>query len=180
MTDKAALRAIRSGDETALSSLIDRYGAYVGTVIKNIIGESMSREDIEESTSDVFFVLWMNADKPQGGKLKEWLGAVARNKAKNKLRELHGTLPLDEDYIADLSVSPEIIVTVDEERRLVYRAVNSMKQPDKEIFLRHYYGTQLITQISKDMGMSESAVKVRLSRGRKKLRKILYERGYLK
>ena len=159
MTDKAALRAIRSGDETALSSLIDRYGAYVGTVIKNIIGQSMSREDIEESSSDVFFMLWMNADKPQGGKLKEWLGAVARNKAKNKLRELHGTLPLDEDYIADLSVSPEIIVTVNEERRLVYCAVSSMKKPDKEVFLRHYYGKSLQNSSFKKLLFTKRSVK---------------------
>jgi len=179
VTDKAALRAIRSGDDTALSFLIDRYAAYVGTVIRNIIGERMSREDVEESTSDVFLALWMNADKPQGGKVKEWLGAVARNKAKNKLRELRGTLPLEDDYIADMSESPEIIVTESEERQIVYRAVKSMKQPDREIFLRHYYGIQLITQISKDMGMSESAVKARLSRGREKLRRILDEGGYL-
>jgi RNA polymerase sigma-70 factor (ECF subfamily) len=171
---------MRSGDETALSLLIDRYAAYVGTVIYNIIGESMSREDIEESTSDVFLTLWMNAGKPQSGKLKEWLGAVARNKAKNKLRELCDSLPLEEDYITGMSENPEINVTEYEERQIVYRAVMDMKQPDREIFLRHYYGIQLVTKISKDMGMSESAIKVRLSRGRAKLRKSLGEGGYLK
>jgi len=182
MTDNAALRAISRGDETALSLLIDRYAAYVGTVIYNIIGESMLREDIEESTSDVFLILWMNADKPQSNKLKEWLGAVARNKAKNKLRELHGSLPLDEDYISGSSagVSPEITVTETEERQVVYQAVTSMKQPDREIFLRHYYGIQTIKRISMDMGMNESAIKVRLFRGREKLRKALAERGYIK
>jgi RNA polymerase sigma-70 factor (ECF subfamily) len=176
MTDKVALRAIRNGDETALSSLIDRYAAYVGTVIYNIIGESMTREDIEESTSDVFLTLWMNADKPQSNKVKEWLGAVARNKAKNKLREIRGSLPLDEDYICEVPESPETTVTENEERQLVYQAVKNMKQPDREIFLRHYYGIQPIKQISMDMGMSESAIKVRLSRGREKLRNSLAER----
>jgi len=180
MTDKSALRAIRSGDEAALSLLINRYAAYVGTVIYNIIGERMTREDIEESTSDVFLTLWMNADKPQSNKLKEWLGAVTRNKAKNKLRELRGSLPLDEDCISDVSESPEIAVTDDEERQVVYQAVKNMKQPDREIFLRHYYGIQSIKQISKDMGVTESTIKVRLSRGREKLRKSLIERGYIK
>jgi len=176
MTDNAALRAIRNGDETALSSLIDRYTAYVGTVIYNIIGQSMTREDIEESTSDVFLTLWVNADKPQSNKLKEWLGAVARNKAKNKLRELRGSLSLEEDYIDEVSENPVIIITEDEERQVVYQAVKNMKQPDREIFLRHYYGIQTIKRISTDMGMSESAIKVRLSRGREKLRNSIAER----
>ena len=176
MTDNAALRAIRNGDETALSSLIDRYTAYIGTVIYNIIGQSMTREDIEESTSDVFLTLWVNADKPQSNKLKEWLGAVARNKAKNKLRELRGSLSLEEDYIDEVSENPVIIITEDEERQVVYQAVKNMKQPDREIFLRHYYGIQTIKRISTDMGMSESAIKVRLSRGREKLRNSIAER----
>jgi len=178
MTDKAALRAIRDGNETALLQLIDRYAAYVGTVIYNIIGRTMTQEDVEETTSDVFLVLWMNADKPQGNKLKAWLGAVARNKAKNKLRETCDTLPLDEDYISEESISPEETLTENEERQIAYNAVMGMKQPDREIFLRHYYGIQPISQISNDIGMSESAVKVRLSRGREKLRKSINEGGY--
>lgn len=179
MTDKAALRAIINGDEAALTVLIDRYAAYVGTIIFNIIGDAMSREDIEESTSDVFLALWKNADKPLGGKLKAWLGAVARNKAKNKLREIRDSLPLDEDNLTGVAASPETIMTEEEEREIMYRAVRSMKQQDREIFLRHYYNLQRITQISEEMDMSESAIKARLHRGREKLRKTLKERGYL-
>jgi len=176
MTDKAALRAIKNGDDTALSLLIDKYAAYVGTIIFNIVGEYMPREDIEESTSDVFLALWLNADKPRSGMLKAWLGAVARNKAKNKLRELRGSLPLDEDIIAHESTNPEVTLSEQEERELVYEAVLGMKQPDRDIFLRHYYGIERISQIADSMGMSESAVKVRLHRGREKL-KIALEKG---
>jgi len=173
MTDRAALKAIKTGDETALSVLIERYAPYVGAVVFNIIGESMSREDVEESTSDVFLTLWKNADKPQAGLLKSWLGAVARNKAKNKLRELRYALPLEEDIITDMSANPETALTEQEEREIVYSAVLGMKRPDREIFLRHYYAVERIEKIANEMSMSESAVKVRLHRGREKLRKSL-------
>jgi hypothetical protein len=36
MTDKAALRAIQDGDESALALLIERYAAYVGTRLKKL------------------------------------------------------------------------------------------------------------------------------------------------
>jgi RNA polymerase sigma-70 factor (ECF subfamily) len=180
MTDRASIRAIRQNDETGLAPIIDRYAAYVGSVIFNIIGESMTREDIEEATADVFITLWRNAEKPREGKLKAWLGAVARNKAKNKLRELCEALPLEDDCIADWFENPEWLVSEREERQIVRRAVARLRQPDREIFLRHYYGIQPVAQISSELGLSESAVKLRLMRGREKLRKILEEGGYLK
>ena len=180
LTDKAAIKAIRRGDETALALIIGRYAAYIGTVVFNIIGESMTSEDIEETTADVFITLWRNAEKPQDGKLKAWLGAVARNVAKNKLRGLSGTLPLEEDSISGFSDSPEHLLTEHEERQMLRRAIKDMKQPDREIFVRHYYGIQTVSKISESMNMTESAIKLRLMRGRDKLRKSLEEGGYLK
>jgi RNA polymerase sigma-70 factor (ECF subfamily) len=179
MTDKAALRAIRRGDEEALALIIDRYGAYVGTVIHNIIGGSMAREDVEETTSDVFIALWRNAEQPQDAKLRQWLGAVARNKAKNKLRELGEELPLEEDYIPGALVDPEDSATEREERRIVRCAVLGMKPTDREIFLRHYYGLQPVAQVAESMRLNISTVKLRLLRGREKLRKTLEEGGFL-
>ena len=179
MTDRAALRAIRNGDAEAIAPVIDRYTAYLGTIIRGIIGMHMTREDIEETVSDVFLVLWNNSEKPRDGKLKEWLGAVARNKAKNKLRELTGTLPLEEDIIKESADSPEDDVIRNEEARLIRRAVDSMKKTDREIFLRHYYGIETVSSIAQSMGMSESAVKARLMRGREKLRAKLEKGGYL-
>ena len=179
MTDRAALKAIKNGDENALSLLIERYAAYVGTVIFNIIGEGMSREDIEETTSDVFLTLWQNAEKPSTGKLRAWLGAVARNKAKNKLRELKSDLPLEDDYIVEASESIQKNLIENEEREITYIAINNMEQKDKEIFLRHYYAIQPVKKISQELKMTEASVKTRLSRGREKLRKLLRERGYI-
>ena len=180
MTDKAAIKAIRRGDETALALIIGRYAAYIGTVVFNIIGECMAQEDVEETTADVFIALWRNSEKPQDGKLKSWLGAVARNAAKNKLREFCGTLPLDEDFISGFSDDPEHIATQREECQVLRRAIKDMKPTDREIFVRHYYGIQTVSKISESMNMTESAIKLRLSRGRDKLRKSLEEGGYIK
>lgn len=171
MTDKAALHAICRGDADALARIIDRYAAYVGKVISVIICGRMTREDIEEAASDVFLALWENADKAEPGKLKAYLGAIARNKAKNKLRECKTALPLEDDYIiVDGRCSPEEALTDSEERQLVYKAVLEMPSGERDVFLRHYYYCQPTSTIAEEMGLNASTVRMRLARGREKLR----------
>ena len=108
--------------------------------------------------------------------MKGWLGAVARNKAKNKLRELGKTLPL-EDGVLDLSGTefPGDGLEREEEQRLVRRAVNALSPQDREIFLRHYYYAQSVKEVSAAMDLNESTVKTRLRRGRLKLKELLTE-----
>lgn len=173
MTDAHALRELRRGDADALARLFDKYGAYVTTVVYNVIGAQMAYEDVEEVTSDVFVALWQNADKAEAAKLKAYLGSIARNKAKNKRRQRLDALPLEEDILAvDLGSLEEKVID-SEERRAVRRALDAMPQPDRNIFLRHYYGLQTVQAIATETRMTASAVKQRLARGREKLRAAL-------
>jgi RNA polymerase sigma-70 factor (ECF subfamily) len=176
MIDLFALRAIRRGDEDALARLIDKYGAYVSAIVRGILAGAP--EDVEEVAADVFFALWRNADKPNASKLKAYLGAVARNKAKNKLRERRDALPLEEDrLVLSARDGPEGAALLRGEREAVRAAVRAMSATDREIFLRHYYALQTAAQIAAAMKMGESAVKSRLSRGREKLKSSLIKEG---
>jgi RNA polymerase sigma-70 factor (ECF subfamily) len=176
MIDSILLGSIRRGSEDALERLINKYYAYVCVVIINAAGNRLTREDIEEAVSDVFFALWESADRVQ--KVKPWLGATARHKARNKLRELRDELPLDYEIAADDDRSAlEDAIISNSEKAAVKTAILAMDAPDREIFLRHYYGSQTTAVISEEIGISESAVKQRLVRGRKKLRLILEQEG---
>jgi len=169
--DILLLSAIRRKSERALEQLMDKYTAYVCTIIRNAIGESMTREDIEETASDVFFALWENADKVE--KLKPWLGATSRNKAMNKLRSVKNELPLDNDDISDGSIELEDLFILSYEQDAVKVAVLLLDSPDREIFTKHYFESQTVAAIAKQLEMTESAIKQRLVRGRKKLRVVL-------
>ena len=81
MTDAKALSRLRQGDEEALGWLIERYSAYVGTIVQNILRDSMSQADVEEVTSDVFFALWRSSQQAEPLYLKGYLGRIARNMA---------------------------------------------------------------------------------------------------
>ena len=173
MTDAKALTQLQSGDQQALGWFIDRYGNYVGTIVKSILQDCMSREDVEEVTADVFVTFWKSAATLLPINLKGYLSRVARSLALRKLREKTQDLALEEDI---LSVEEDsLIEKLDQEERdrRVREAVLSMEQPDQEIFLRHYYYCQSIAVIAEKMKMNPSTIKTRLRRGREKLRRHL-------
>ena len=99
MREELILRKMRSGDTEGLEALMDRYIPYVSTVCWNILRTCMTPEDAEEVVSDVFLAAWNQAADIKSGSAKAWLGAVARNKAKTKLRQMGQTLPLEEDVL---------------------------------------------------------------------------------
>lgn len=173
MNEAQALRKLKNGSEDALAWFIDRYSSYVHTVVNNLIGQSMSYADIEEVDADVFVTLWKRAEQVRVGSVKSWLGSVARNAAKNKLRALGQELPLEDDMILLECATPETEVERQEQQRLVSEAVLSMQWPEREIFLRHYYYGQKVSAIAEEMAMNPSTVKTHLRRGREKLRVVL-------
>ena len=173
MIDALLLHGIRGGYEKALEQTIDKYTNYVCAIIRNTVGKALSHEDIEEVASDVFLALWDNAGKVEC--LKAYIAAIARNKAKNKLREVAESLPLDENILADNGGTLEDALISENERQLLKSTVLSMEDTDREIFLRHYYGSQTVSVIAREIGCNEATVKQRLVRGRKKLRQIIDE-----
>lgn len=174
MREDVILRKMRSGDPAALEALMDRYIPYVSTIVWNILRAAMTREDAEEVVSDVFLAAWNQAEEIQPGAAKAWLGAVARNKAKTKLRKIGRELPLEEDFleIPDEN-TPVTAAERAEEQRLVRKAVDRLGDPEREIFLRHYFYAQTVQEIADRMHLNESTIKTKLRRGRMRLKTLL-------
>lgn len=179
MREKIALRKMLANNPSGLEILMNIYTPYVSTVVWNILRSSMSPEDCEEVVSDVFVAAWNQASDLKLGHVKGWLGAVARNKAKNKLREIGNTMPLEDDTL-EIYISNDLSDDVQrvEERKLIRQAISTLSEQDQEIFLRHYYYSQTIKEISYCMKINESTVKTRLRRGRIKLKGILAKEGF--
>lgn len=183
MEEARILHRLKKGDVTALNEIIDRYSNYVQTIIVNIIGYSMSPEDVEEAASDVFFTVWNQSKQIHYGKLKAYISRVARNKALKKLRERNMTVSLEDDKFEIINIIPGENKTEDQilQRELevvIGKALNSLKNDEREIFIRHYYYCQSVEIIGRELDINLSTVKSKLSRGRIKLRNILEEGGY--
>ena len=170
MNEAKALNLLKSGDQEALEWFIDRYSAYVGTVVSNILKDSMSHEDIEEVTADVFVTLWSSAANLYPLNIKGYLSRVARSLSMQKLRERVQLLPLDEDILILDEDSVFDSLEREDQDQVIRKLVYSMPQPDKEIFLRFYYYCQTVSVIANQMQMNPSTVKTKLKRGRERLR----------
>ena len=60
---------------------------------------------------------------------------------------------------------------------MVREAVDTLGDPDREVFLRHYFHAQTVQEISRVMSMNESTVKTKLRRGRGRLKELLTRWG---
>ena len=179
MRDEVILQKIRSGDPAGLEALMERYLPYVSAVVWNILRNAMPPEDGEEVVSDVFLAAWRQPEALRPGLVKGWLAAVARNKAKNRLRRMGRDLPLEEDALDipgpdDPPGEYERAV----ERQLVRQAVDALPGPDREVFLRHYYYAQTVQEIAHCMDLNLSTVKTKLRRGRMRLKETLTREGF--
>ena len=61
---------------------------------------------------------------------------------------------------------------------MVAELLNTLSYQDRAIFLRHYYYGQTVGEIGNALAVNPSTVKVRLHRGRKRLKELLMKRGY--
>lgn len=82
-SDEQLIQLLQDGQAEALDAIIDRYSGYAATVIDRVASGALRQSDLEEAVADVFIALWQNAARIQSGaKLKPYLAAIARNKAR--------------------------------------------------------------------------------------------------
>lgn len=161
----------------SLEKAIDIYTAYVSVIVYNIIGDVMTKEDVEEVVSDIFVSLWRSAETLDNnkGSIRTYLSVIAQNCAKKKLRNAYIHSELNENLAAFYS-EPDEKVEADEEKAMLLELIRELGDPDSEIFLRYYWYDEKISKISEATGLCRSTIKTRLLRGRKKLKEILIKK----
>ena len=84
--DNALVAAIRSGDQSAMGALYDRYSSIVYSVALRVLGDTGAAEDVLQ---DVFMQLWRNpgAFDASRGNLGAWLAVITRNRSIDALRK---------------------------------------------------------------------------------------------
>jgi len=152
---------------------VGRYTPYVSAVILGALSGRACREDVEELCADVFVALWTHAeDLDPAQDLRPWLAAVAKNKATDWLRRCRPSAPIPEDA-PDTSPGPEELIQRREQSVRLWAAVDSLGEPDRTLFLRYYYEGEKLKAAAAELGLSETAAKQKLFRGRKALKAAL-------
>lgn len=176
MNEKILLIRLKHKSENALIEVIERYTAYVTTIIREILNDKATAEDVEELVADTFIALWTTAERIDYihySSLKAYIGMIARNKAKEFLRT-HKNINLelyDDVLVIDDGVEKKILQK--EQQQYIKDLLNRLKPEDRKIFLLYYYQYIKIDEIASIMQMNPQTVKTRLRRGRETLRILL-------
>ena len=174
MNERALLRSLKDGDTGALTEIIGFYTPYLFTIASNVMSTALPREDIEEVVSDSFVALWTHRQELLPGKLKSWLAAVTRNRAKDALRAAHAAEPLDDDLL-EIAAPGNMEDHLEQQELLA--AIRRLPADFRDAILLHYYQGYGISEIAEMMKVPEGTISSRLSRGRKKLEDLLKESG---
>lgn len=176
MKDDVSTR-LRLGDHSALEEVIDRYGAYAAKIIAVYVNRVLPAEDMEEILSDVFIKLWNSRARIEG-EVKPYLAAIARNTARQRLREYHPTeaLPEGVEWV-DADPLPEQQVESAEQAAGLRQLIDTMPAEIRELFIRFYYLGQTVDEIAAVTGQNASTLRGRLRRERMKLKEYLLEGG---
>jgi len=153
----------RTGEDFA-----QKYAAYGRALYRLCMVYLRSAADAEDVMQEAFIRLLFHAPRfADAGHEKCWLMRVAVNACKNKLGAAYArhTKPLDGDI--PLADEPE--------DRAVLDAVRALPEKYRAAIHLHYFEGYAVSEMSVMLGVCESAVKMRLSRGRALLRMELEE-----
>ena len=168
-----------SNNKLDIEEIMKDYTNYIYAIItKSYI--DLQQEDIEEIVLDVFLTLWNNKWKLDESKsMSAYIAGITRNLIKKKCLKKKNLEDIEEykDKLVDLS-NIELTFSKNERNEKILRELEKEKQEDKEIFIAYYYEERKVKEISMIFDISESKVKSKLFRIRKRLRKILKEGGY--
>ena len=175
-----SIKSYKNKNNINLEKVIDDYNGYVYKIIRNMVSNNISEEDIEEIVTDTFLIVWKNNEKLDDEKLmSSYIAGIVRNLVKEKLRviNINGDISEYENILQD-SKKIDMICEEREKISIVENTLNEMKEDDKRIFNLFYYSNMKINEIAQKLNLTEFNVKSKLFRIRKKMKKELIKGGY--
>jgi RNA polymerase sigma-70 factor, ECF subfamily len=181
-TDTALLLAIRARDETALSTLYDRYAAMMLGFVMRILPE---RADAESALLDTFMQAWRTADRfdPQRSEVPSWLLMMARTRALDMVRastRQHALTPLSLQELpaADLDqwraqMDPLRSTEQREQDRAIRHAMTSLPSAQRDAIELAFFAGLTHPEIAERLGEPLGTIKSRIRGGLLKLREAL-------
>ena len=158
--------------------VFDEYYHYVSKIIKN--KHTIKIEDEEEMIADVFLILWKNKDRlDRKAVFSPYIAGITKRLIYRKYRELSRTIEFSQyenEMISRFNV--DSIVEQKEMNECITKNLKALGDTEYEIFKKFYYEGKKVKQIAQEMNLSNSNVKTKLHRTRKKIKEILKVGGF--
>jgi len=177
--DSLVTKAAR-GDQDAFASLVDRTRALVCSIAMAILRDIDASQDVAQ---DVYLSAWRDLRKLRSpGSFLPWLRQMTRNRAHHVLRSTVRRRRVfaahDTDRLVELAATAETPASQlleDERQRRLAGAIDELPEDAREVVTLYYREGQSVQQVADLLGMSQDAVRQRLSRARTKLRAALLD-----
>jgi RNA polymerase sigma factor (sigma-70 family) len=174
------LPAAARGDRDAYGRIVEACQNVVTAVALAITRDVPASEDIAQ---DAFLAAWQNLKRLQNpSSFLPWLRQITRNLARDHLRA-NRHRPLDGEgaeiaisLAADPSPTPVQQLVEDEREQAAAELIAALPEDSREALLLYYREGQSSQQVAALLGLSDAAVRKRLSRARQSLRDDLLHR----
>jgi len=176
----------RAADETILKInestmdleyLMRRYGDQVLRLAFSYLGDE---EEAKDAAQEVFIKVFTSLEKFEGKSSPyTWIYRITVNHCRDRLRKrnLFKQQTFDASWVADYDLNTEKEVMDNLEKKLLFEAVMSLPVSFREVIILYYLYQFDIKKVAEITGLSSALVKIRLYRGRQRLKKILKEKG---
>ncbi len=163
----ALVRTAAIGDKEAFASLID---AHKGSMYATAIAVTRNEDDALDAIQDTILILWEKLDTLKDpGAFKTWMTRILVNSCcgilRLKKRETSAEQVWEEGVSMDLDTSLD-----------VRGALGELPENDRLLLQLFYFEDMSVQEISQALSLKPEAVRMRLTRSRKRFRK-QYERA---
>ncbi|WP_423128151.1 RNA polymerase sigma factor [Gaoshiqia sp. Z1-71] len=174
--DQYYIEQVLQGDAAAFSYLVEKYQDLVyGLALKML----RNAEDAEELAQDSFVKAYRSLNSyRQKSKFSTWLYSITYNGCITLLRKRKVEVrSLDEQYLSEkdeIKIHEQLSeINKAELEKCLNEALSMLPEQDQVLITLYYYEEQKVEEISQITGLSESNVKVKIHRARKKMYELL-------
>lgn len=185
MDEQTLIERAKQGDVEAFEILINEHQKRIYNIAFKMLG---NQEDALDLSQEVLIKIFKNIHKFHGSsKFSTWVYRVATNTCLDEIkkRRKHTTYSIDERMqtedgdlatdIPDTSPTPEATAIQKDIQKILYDGINQLGDEHKKVIILRDLNGFSYEYIAKILKCSEGTVKSRISRARKRLKKILSE-----
>jgi RNA polymerase sigma-70 factor, ECF subfamily len=184
LSDEEVVTRVLAGDTALFEIIIRRYNQRIYRVVRSILREDAEAEDVMQ---DAYVRAYEHLDQFAGrAQFRTWLTRIAVHEALARLergRRFDHPTPNEgfEGDVMDLFASrqrtPEQQAADSELRLMIESAVASLPDLYRSVFMLRDVENLSIEEVAGILDLSQSAVKVRLHRARRALRKMIFNQA---
>ena len=176
--DDALIQDVLDGDDTAFETLVKKHHKSVHALVWRKIGDFHIAEEITQDTFLKAYQRLSTLKEPQ--RFLSWLYVIATNRCKAWHRKKRlWTQPLDKASNSELEKAAYSNYVIEQNKRklaetqreVVQKLLAKLPESDRTVITLYYLAEMSYEEISNFLGVSEAAIRNRLYRARRRLKK---------